>query len=800
MQVSDVAAAGTDDRMGLLRERPPEEGDLLGSEHTAAAAPDYMCEMCWAVFRAGGQEACPVCKHLAPPGGWATLPYRFRGHYLFLRLLGRGGMGAVFLALDEQGRHGQDEAELLAIKVVQRVGGPSAHGKCIGRFAQEVAAAGFMGRSQYFVETKGYDVADPPYLAMRFVDWPTVSMLVEQAPLSPLQTSRLAMAILAGLSRLHSVGIVHRDIKPANLFYRRIDAEPGFEIKIADLGVWTREHGFGDGSSVAAVESSPVGTLDYMSPEQLACRPVDRRSDLHTLGSTLWLLATGQPAFPRGDADAHTDVEERRRRMRSQPERPPSMPQALFDVLVRAMAYSPCDRWDDAEAVRRALAVFEESASGASRSALDESLAPVRQTPSSPRDSEAQRPRLPTPLDAERDRQPLVMGDPESVPTLHTAKAPRLGLAVVVAVAAAAGGLLGGYTLGRDEKATQPPKPDGAQADHTRSASVAPHSSGVAHAELETAQSTFDSGTARAEPRQDLTGYVLIKPGVFWMGSRKDEPGADPDAPLHQVRITQAFYLKRTEVTQREWKEVMGSNPASHVACGDHCPVERVSWYDAVAYANRLSRREHLQECYELRDCNGRAGGGCPGARRLREWCGGDFICRDVEFRGLSCPGYRLPTEAEWEYAARAGTDTATYTGEIEVLGLHNSPSADRVAWYGGNSGVRYADAWDCAEWVEKQYPATRCGPQPVGQKLGNQWGLYDMLGNQWEWTWDRYGDYPSAPTSDPLGPGAGEHRVLRGGGWGSKASDIRAGQRGRFHPGERSGRTGFRLARSYLP
>ncbi len=238
------------------------------------------------------------------------------------------------------------------------------------------------------------------------------------------------------------------------------------------------------------------------------------------------------------------------------------------------------------------------------------------------------------------------------------------------------------------------------------------------------------SGAARGCP----AGYVRIAPGTFTMGSPPGEEGREDDESQHSVTITRAYCMKATEVTQGEWQAVMGSNPSKFTNCGANCPVEQVSWEDAVGYANALSRREGLPECY--------AGS---------------------TFTGLGCRGYRLPTEAEWEYAARAGTTGSRY-GNL-----------DSVAWFDENSGA---------------------ATHPVGQKLPNAWGLYDMLGNVWEWTGDWSDTYPGTVT-DPLGAGTGSDRVVRGGSWFIDARYARAANRYNFTPDIRSSVLGFRLSRT---
>ena len=291
-------------------------------------------------------------------------------------------------------------------------------------------------------------------------------------------------------------------------------------------------------------------------------------------------------------------------------------------------------------------------------------------------------------------------------------------------------------------------------------------------------------------------GFVLIPAGSFQMGSPSSEPGRDDDETQHRVTITRDFYLQAHEVTQGEWRALMGNNPSYFSSCGNDCPVERVNWYEAVAYANELSDREGLQQCYRVSGRSGTLGGGCDD----ETYCIGDFSYSSVSFVGLDCEGYRLPTEAEWEYAARAGTTTALYSGPIDIRGERNAPALDPIAWYGGNSGVTYSGGWDCSGWDERQYSsASRCGTHRVGEKRANDWGLYDMLGNVFEWTWDWYdSDYhTSSPSRDPLGPGEGQSRVLRGGGWYYFARNVRSANRNFYAPGLRSHFFGFRLARS---
>jgi formylglycine-generating enzyme len=257
---------------------------------------------------------------------------------------------------------------------------------------------------------------------------------------------------------------------------------------------------------------------------------------------------------------------------------------------------------------------------------------------------------------------------------------------------------------------------------------------------------------------------VSIPAGTFMMGSPASEANRRDNETQHSVTLS-GFYMSKYQVTQEQYQAVMGSNPCyfnDNPQTGEtqgKRPVECVSWYDALVFCNKLSIKEGLTPAYSISGSTDPTVWGAVPTGSNSDWNAVIIVS--------GSNGYRLPTEAQWEYACRAGTTTAYNTGDT---------ISDNTGWYDSNSGRKTHE---------------------VGKKPANTWGLYDMHGNVWEWCWDWYDYYSSSSVTDPTGAVTGSYRVERGGNWSGNGLDLRSAYRYYYYPSYRYYDFGFRLVRS---
>ena len=259
--------------------------------------------------------------------------------------------------------------------------------------------------------------------------------------------------------------------------------------------------------------------------------------------------------------------------------------------------------------------------------------------------------------------------------------------------------------------------------------------------------------------------FVLIKGGSFIMGSPENEDWRGNDETQHRVTVA-PFYMAKYEVTQKGWREVTGKNPSSFASTGsasasDKLPIESVSWLEAVEFCNALSKRNGREPCYTVSD-------------------GGNTVAWN-----RAANGYRLPTEAEWEYAARAGTDTPFYSKKV--------PGADEVNFY-GHYPYQIEQNYFHDEVLETRPGVYRGTTVAVGSFAPNPNGLYDIYGNVGEWCFDYYADYEKAAQANPAGAASGTRRVYRGGGWNDFGKNLRSAYRAALQQTSAAYNVGLRL------
>ncbi len=241
---------------------------------------------------------------------------------------------------------------------------------------------------------------------------------------------------------------------------------------------------------------------------------------------------------------------------------------------------------------------------------------------------------------------------------------------------------------------------------------------------------------------------INVLGGTYAMGESFSDGDLD-EQPVHSVTLN-AFKMSATEINQKQWISILGSNPSYFTSSGDYAPVERVSWFDCISYCNKISILNNKTPCYSIN-----------GNTNPANWKTGIVVC------DFSANGYRLPTEAEWEYAAKSGGQFIKFSGTSDTSEVKN------FAWYAMNSNTT---------------------THPTGVKQANSAGFYDMSGNVWEWCWDLYGSYQNTSQTNPTGSNTGDYRVTRGGSWDNSLFRCRSANRGINKPDLKSAGCGFRI------
>jgi formylglycine-generating enzyme required for sulfatase activity len=576
------------------------------------------------------------------------------------------------------------------------------------RFLREIRAVARLRHPNIVTAYSATRLGESIVFAMEFVDGLDLARLVDaQGPMPAAQACYFAYQAALGLQHAHEEGLVHRDIKPGNLMVARKGDKA--TVKILDFGLAkaTREEQVEGGLTSAG---QALGTPDYMAPEQIVDAPsADIRADIYSLGATLYYLLTGRPPF---QAKSLYHIYQAHIARTAEPLNAlrPDVPAELAAVVAKMMAKEPAKRFQTPDEVARALAPFSKNVNAS----LKIPRADVARAGAGPSPTASEGGYAATRLETEAD---------------------RLRLRARPGKTAGPSGDESGWESAIDFGVTESATAEAEAVPRRRSKWLWPGVvAGVLLLGLVAVLSAwvFRDKTLPKEITNTIgMKLVLIPAGEFLMGSPDSDKEAMADEkPRHRVRITRPFYLSATEVTQGQYRAATGANP-SNFNISDDMPVEQVSWEEARAFCDKLNALEKQQ---------------LGGAR------------------------YRLPTEAEWEYACRAGTTTRYSFGDWNT-------NLEDYAWFGGNSDRR---------------------SHPVGQKRPNAWGLFDMNGSVWEWCGDWYGYnyYGRSPVDDPPGPSGSTVHVNRGGSWSSNFQVCRAAFRGTGSPGLRSNNIGFRVAR----
>lgn len=661
------------------------------------------------------------------------------GPYLLIAKLGEGGMGAVFKA-----RHTK-LGKLVALKILPPH--VMSRGDALARFEREMLAVGSLQHPNIVQAHDAGDVDGVHYLSMEFVEGQDLQKVVQdKGPMSIVNACKAIRQAAQGLAAAHKLGLVHRDIKPSNLF---VTKQTG-QIKILDMGLALLSQ-----EQVPAALTSTgqcFGTPDYMAPEQWSdAHTCDGRADLYSLGCTLYYLLVGQPPYP---TETHRSAANKMKGHVMDPAPDlraarPDVPEELDAIYRKLMSKLPEDRFDSASELAEALAPFS-TRQGTTTFRDSRSLATSESPPATAAAGDVTRDRT-TP-------NATAAADPFSTtstwapgtnaiasPTTRTASPARSNKRWLLAAGGAAALLLvlflGVILAPTDQSGTKPKgtlQGDSPVAQNTNGDNTAPLALQATGPALVTTTPMTPAGDSDDLPPTFTNRlgieFVKVPKGTGWLGGRRGVPGDKV------VSIEHDFYLGTHPVTQGEWEQLMGNNPSQFSRFGakseavreishqdlKRFPVEFVSWDNAESFVQRLNAQDQQSG-----------------------WT------------------YRLPTEAEWEYACRGGPIDRTESAFEYYLETPSNTLLPAQANFGSGDDGR---------------------PCAVGSYKPNPLGLHDMHGNVHVWCGDRV---PSPDRSQ-----TDSYRVLRGGSFWSEAPFCRATTRFVHLPSQKQGNAGLRVAR----
>jgi eukaryotic-like serine/threonine-protein kinase len=666
------------------------------------------------------------------------------GPFVLLELLGEGGMGRVFKA--QQTRLGR----IVALKVIRRekVTKP----QVVLRFHQEITAASKLSHPNVAFALDADEADGLHYFAMEYVEGIDLTKLVRERGQLPVHVAcEYIRQAAIGLQHAFEKGLVHRDVKPSNLI-----VTPKGQVKVLDLGLaMLYDNPGGDDGNRVTQEGLVLGTPDFLAPEQ-AQNPlgVDIRADVYALGATLYYLLTARVPY---EATSPTD-----KLLQHVTAPPPSLlryrpdaPPQLDATIQWLMAKRPEDRPQTPSAVAMALQPFcpsqtvampQTAATGYTNATVTYQAGPATSVP----------------VHGEYASEPPTVVYPQAAtPMTQVAYAPPQ-----TEVAGPLSWQESDIQSAGLESANRPTIRIRQRPEQKSNPYI---TYGIFAVLGLMALSVFILIMVYAvpsivgplsPPNDEYTNNFgmklnLIKPGSFTMGSADGEPGHKAEeGPTGSVQISQPYYIGVTEVTYGQYYNIMKKSPpnpeAKKIRLANQAPVDSVTWNDAVDFCRKLNELDR---------------------GKRQGWL------------------YRLPTEAEWEYACRGGTTEPFAFGDKILLNKHAIFDLDEEDRQGTRLGEVNGD--------KAMGELDKRRPHPVGSpRIANGFGLFDMHGNVWEWCSDFYEDtaYSQRSATDPSGPATGNWHSIRGGSWGEPANQCRSATRRGMAPDARKPDVGFRV------